>query len=182
MSEAERRRRVHDNYEWLLGKENGETSMQNGRPTARAAFVEKQRADLVASVCTMIKRNKSLLHLDLSHTALTEYMLWHIGKALSRARSVVSLHLDGNPGFTPTLAEQLQTRIRCQPAAPYRKIGLYVGLDADAAGVRTQRGRFRAHDEAVVSERMQLRQLKQLEVENGQGAIGYAKGQSQLIF
>ena len=44
----------------------------------------------------MIKRNKALIHLDLSHTNLTEYMLWHIGKALSRARSVVSVHLSGN--------------------------------------------------------------------------------------
>ena len=61
----------------------------------------------------MIKRNKELLHLDLSQTNLTEYMLWHIGKALTRARSVISLHLSGNQGVTPTLIEQLRTRIRC---------------------------------------------------------------------
>ena len=77
----------------------------------------------------MIKRNKALLHLDLSHTQLTEYMLWHVGKALSRARSVVSVHLSGNQGITPTLIEQLQTRIRCKQPIPYFKVGLEQGLD-----------------------------------------------------
>ena len=66
----------------------------------------------------MIKRNKELLHLDLSQTNLTEYMLWHIGKALTRARSVISLHLSGNQGVTPTLIEQLRIRIRCSPKLP----------------------------------------------------------------
>ena len=77
----------------------------------------------------MIKRNKALLHLDLSHTQLTEYMLWHVGKALSRARSVVSVHLSGNQGITPTLLDQLRTRIRCKPPVPYFKVGLENGID-----------------------------------------------------
>ena len=102
----------------------------------------------------MIKRNKALIHLDLSHTNLTEYMLWHIGKALSRARSVVSVHLSGNQGITPTLIEQLQTRIRCRPMRSTEKIGLEVGIDRASPMIRTQRGRFKAHDEHIVTEKM----------------------------
>ena len=99
----------------------------------------------------MIKRNKSLLHLDLSHTHLTEYMLWHIGKALSRARSVISVHLSGNQGITPTLKQQLLTRIRCKPELPYTRVGFDVGLGSHHDKMtRTQQGRFRKHDEMVV--------------------------------
>lgn len=90
---ADFKKRVYSNYEFLLEQENSQSP--NG----------KQQVEIVANICTMIKRNKSLLHLDLSHTHLTEYMLWNIGKALSRARSVISVHLSGNRGITPTLKD-----------------------------------------------------------------------------
>ena len=106
----------------------------------------------------MIKRNKALLHLDLSQTNLTEYMLWHIGKALSRARSVISLHLSGNQGITPTLLKQLQPRIRCRAQLSYKKIGLNVGIDLTGSPMlNTAKGRFKKHDESIVQEKMKLR-------------------------
>ena len=77
----------------------------------------------------MIKRNRKLLHLDLSCTNLSEYMLWHIGKALSRARSVIAVHLSGNYGVTERLVELLPTRIRCAKKVPDTKISLYTGID-----------------------------------------------------
>jgi len=40
-------------------------------------------------------------------------MLWLIGSSLTRAPSLVSLHLSGNPGITAQLRSQLQSRIRC---------------------------------------------------------------------
>jgi hypothetical protein len=50
-----------------------------------------------------IKRNKSLMHLDLTSTQMTEIMLWTVGKALSRAPSLQGIHLSGNPGITAEL-------------------------------------------------------------------------------
>ena len=73
-------------------------------------------------------------------------MVWHVGKALSRARSVVACHLSGNSGITPTLMDLLQTRIRCAAKLPYRKIGLEVGIDPKNTRVRTQKGRFAKYD------------------------------------
>ena len=144
----ERQRRIYSNYEFLLEKENAKSS--------HAA----QQQSIVQSVCTMIKRNKALIHLDLSQTNLTEYMLWHIGKALSRARSVISVHLSGNQGITPTLLKQLHTRIRCRPQLSYRKIGLNVGLNLKGSPMlMTSQGRFKTHDELVVQEKMKMRHL-----------------------
>ena len=135
----------------------------------------------------MIKRNKALLHLDLSHTNLTEYMLWNIGKALSRARSVISVHLSGNQGISPTLIDQLQTRIRCKEQLTYQKVGFHKGLDNHGKELTekmtsTRKGRFRELDEAIVQEKMYLRQLSKQNVENGEDYFGEAKDQKKLIF
>jgi len=42
-------------------------------------------------------------------------MLWNIGSALSRAKSIISIHLSGNQGITPALKMMLKSRIRCKP-------------------------------------------------------------------
>lgn len=63
--------------------------------------------DIVYYLGKFIKRNKNLIHLDLSHTQLTEGMLWWIGSTLTRAPSLSSLHLSGNPGITSELKRQL---------------------------------------------------------------------------
>ena len=118
----------------------------------------------------MIKRNKALLHLDLSQVNLTEYMLWHIGKALTRARSVISLHLSGNQGVTPTLIEQLRTRIRCQPQPQEMslKIAPNRGIDVHNPMLSTMKGRFRKYDEMVVQERMNMRHIHRQHILNGE--------------
>ena len=85
----------------------------------------------------MIKRNRKLLHLDLSCTNLSEYMLWHIGKALSRARSVIAVHLSGNYGVTERLVDLLRTRIRCKPKVPQSRIGLDIGIDKNNRLINT---------------------------------------------
>lgn len=61
-----------------------------------------------------MKYNKNLLHLDLTSTGLNEAMLWYLGTALRRAKSLISLHLSGNPGITSTLKEYLYKRVRCK--------------------------------------------------------------------
>ena len=81
-------------------------------------------------MCTFIKRNRSLLHLDLSETNLTEFMLWNIGSSLSRAKSLISIHLSGNQGITPALKTLLKQRIRCKPEVLEKnKIGLEKGFN-----------------------------------------------------
>jgi hypothetical protein len=47
-----------------------------------------------------IKYNKHLIHLDLSYTRLDEMMILALGTALRRAKSLVAVHLTGNPGVT----------------------------------------------------------------------------------
>lgn len=134
------------------------------------------------NICTIIKRNKKLLHLDLSNTQLTEYMLWYIGKSLARAKSLISCHLSGNQGVTPTLMELLQTRIRCASKVPYRKIGLELGIDPKNYRVRTQVGRFPKYDQQVIQEKMHIRQLMRQEVHNGDSQFSQAKTHTRLIF
>lgn len=73
-----------DSYTKMLEREN--SLNPNG-------MWNKEIAD---NLCTFIKRNKNLLHLDLSETNLTEYMIWTIGCSLSRAKSLVSIHFSGN--------------------------------------------------------------------------------------
>ena len=71
--------------------------------TSNAQFV-------VDCICTIIKYNPNLIHLDLSNTGLTEPMMWHFGQALRRAKSLRSIHLCGNVGITDELVEYLTKR------------------------------------------------------------------------
>ena len=67
----------------------------------------------MAKITKFMKHNKNLLHLDLSNTGLNEQMVRTIATALKRSRSIVSLHLTGNPGVTPEAKEFLFERVRC---------------------------------------------------------------------
>jgi len=68
---------------------------------------------IMAKVTKFMKYNKNLLHLDLSNTGLNEQMVRTIATALKRSRSIISLHLSGNPGITPESKEFLFERVRC---------------------------------------------------------------------
>jgi hypothetical protein len=62
---------------------------------------------MVINITDFIKYNKTLIHFDLSSTGLNEGMVMHIGTALRRAKSLVSMHLSGNPGVTAQMKEYL---------------------------------------------------------------------------
>jgi len=47
----------------------------------------------------MIKHNSNLLHLDLSGTGLGTFIIDGIATALRKAKSILCLHLSGNPGL-----------------------------------------------------------------------------------
>ena len=61
-----------------------------------------------------IKYNKNLLHLDLTQTGLNEKILWSFGTGLRRAKSLLSIHLTGNPGVSEGLKDYLFQRVRCK--------------------------------------------------------------------
>jgi Ran GTPase-activating protein (RanGAP) involved in mRNA processing and transport len=63
----------------------------------------------------MIKHNKNLLHLDITSTGLGKFIIKEIGSMLRRARSLLCIHLSGNPGLDNETTEYLVKRIRCRP-------------------------------------------------------------------
>ena len=70
--------------------------------------------EVVGNLARFIKRNKQLIHFDLTQTNLTEYMLWKLGASLVRAKSLIAIHLCGNQGITPALKKHIHGRIRCK--------------------------------------------------------------------
>mmetsp|Transcript_33923 Transcript_33923/g.52238 ORF Transcript_33923/g.52238 Transcript_33923/m.52238 type:complete len:176 (+) Transcript_33923:195-722(+) len=88
---------------------------------------EKDRTDLfdeklnehakfaIECICSFLRRNINLIHLDLSNTGLSEKQLWYFGRALRRTKSLRAIHLNGNPGITSRLLEYLRWRAHCQP-------------------------------------------------------------------
>jgi len=53
--------------------------------------------------------------MNLSGTGLSSQVIYDMGTALRRARSILVIHLSGNPGLTPSNMEYLSKRIRCRP-------------------------------------------------------------------
>ncbi len=43
-------------------------------------------------------------------------MMYELGPALRRAKSIISLHLSGNPGIDDELKEYLHKRVHCAPS------------------------------------------------------------------
>jgi|LauGreDrversion4_2_1035121.scaffolds.fasta_scaffold61146_4 hypothetical protein len=70
-------------------------------------------AHVVSKVTRIIKYNKNLLHFNISHCGLTEQAVRDIGASLRRGKSILSLHLSGNPGITQEVKMFLHERIRC---------------------------------------------------------------------
>ena len=76
---------------------------ENLKGRSKRAELYEHNSKVSLLLAKFIKRNKSLMHLDLTSTQMTEIMLWTVGKALSRAPSLQGIHLSGNPGITPEL-------------------------------------------------------------------------------
>lgn len=77
----------------------------------QAALTESAKFS-IKCLCKFIKRNKNLLHVDLSYTGLSELQLWEFGAALRRAKSMRSIHLSGNK-ITKRLVQHLVDRAHC---------------------------------------------------------------------
>ena len=75
---------------------------------------------IMENLCMFIKKNSNLLHLDLSHMSIHTEMIKEIGPAMTRAKSMIALHLSGNPGVTKDVKKYFRQRIRTVPK--YRPI------------------------------------------------------------
>jgi Ran GTPase-activating protein (RanGAP) involved in mRNA processing and transport len=78
------------------------------------ATPEDQKA-MLHSLGQMIKHNKNLLHMDITSAGLGSFIVREIGTCLRRARSILCIHLSGNPGMNTENFEFLVRRIRCRP-------------------------------------------------------------------
>lgn len=78
---------------------------------------EKARV-AIENLVNFIKKNKFLIHADLSFTGMSEKQLWYFGRAMRRSFSLRGLHLSGNPGITPRLKAYLSQRARCMDEEP----------------------------------------------------------------
>jgi len=72
----------------------------------------------VKNLIQFIKQNKKLVHLDLSFMGMDEETLLMFGVALRRAKSLLSLHLSGNPGNSFQVQEEICNRIHAKPYDP----------------------------------------------------------------
>jgi len=63
----------------------------------------------------MIKHSRSLYHIDLTATGLTEFMIHEMGTYLKRSRSLLVIHLSGNTGLSDPNLEYLYKRTISRP-------------------------------------------------------------------
>ena len=54
------------------------------------------------------------MHLDISYTGLDAGSIKRVGAALSKARSLVSIHMNGNPGITDVNVDFIRERLVCK--------------------------------------------------------------------
>ena len=77
---------------------------------------EEDQNTVLTLIGTIIKRNKNILHMDLTSCGLTEFILIGIGNAMRKARSLLAIHLSGNDlGVTDKSKQYIRDRVRCRP-------------------------------------------------------------------
>ena len=76
---------------------------------------EKEQLRVAESLSKAIKRNKHLLHFDLTSTGLPALVIKEIGLSMKRAGSLLAIHLTDNPGLTPENLELVPKTIKCRP-------------------------------------------------------------------
>ena len=70
---------------------------------------------VLTKVLDKLLQSKSLLHLDLSETGLSQAILVALLAPIKKSPCLVGLHLSGNPGLTP----QFQSTVEAQLNATY---------------------------------------------------------------
>lgn len=78
-------------------------------------FTDKEQLEICGLLGQAIKRNKQLLHFDLTSTGLTTLIIKEMGSIIRRAASVLCVHLSDNPGLNDENCDYLPKRIKCRP-------------------------------------------------------------------
>ena len=78
--------------------------------------IDEQNAEVAEHLCHFIKYNQNLYHLNLSNTQLDADMLRKVTDSMDKARSLVSLHLSGNPGINEENIQFIRKHIVCKSA------------------------------------------------------------------
>lgn len=86
---------------------------QAHKPESEQQLLSDDDKYVMECLCRFLRKNKNLVHVDLSHTNLSEKALWYFGKTMRRAKSLRALHLTGNPGITDRVVDYLQRRAHC---------------------------------------------------------------------
>ena len=69
---------------------------------------------VMAALGSFIRNNKSLQHLDIMHTGLSERVITSLAQPLRHAKSLLSAHIGMNPGTTIRSKEFLRERLHCK--------------------------------------------------------------------
>ena len=75
---------------------------------------QKHVDDINFMLGKLIKHSKILTHINLTGTGLSAEVIYEMGNSLRKCRSILVIHLSGNPGLTQKNLEYLSTRIRCR--------------------------------------------------------------------
>ena len=62
----------------------------------------------------IIKHSKTMIHMNLTGCGLSKEVIHEIGTCPRRSRSLLVIHLSGNPGLTDSNFDYLPRRVRCR--------------------------------------------------------------------
>ena len=62
----------------------------------------------------IIKHSRTMIHMNLTGCGLSDEVIHEIGTCLRRSRSVLVIHLSGNPGLSKDNFEYLEKRVKCR--------------------------------------------------------------------
>lgn len=65
--------------------------------------MSEEANEALQNILIFVKNNKSLMHLDLSHTEMQDTMIRPLIETIAQSESLMSVHLDGNPGLSQDL-------------------------------------------------------------------------------
>ena len=71
-------------------------------------------AEISQMLGKIIKHSRTMQHIDLTGTGLSTQVIYDMGTALKRSRSVLVIHLSGNPGLSADNMQYLSGRIKCR--------------------------------------------------------------------
>lgn len=98
-------------FEWI--KDNKRLKSVN--ISYNRIFHPDTQEESLGNLIHFIKRNKNLIHVDMTQCELDEDVVLKIGASLRKAAAIRAIHLCDNPGVNDEVVGQLITRIHAMP-------------------------------------------------------------------